>query len=132
VEGKEVIGGSVDVAVTDGFTGNVILKTSEAVAKLLMDKIRESVATGGIRSKIGGALMRPALGTVRRTLDPSEEGAAPLLGVNGLVFIGHGRSDAYAMKNAVRVAKLAAEARLLDHIRASVVERVQSAEMAAA
>ena len=132
VEGKEVIGGGVDVAVTDGFTGNVILKTSEAVAKLLMDKIRESVATGGIRSKIGGALMRPALGTVRRTLDPSEEGAAPLLGVNGLVFIGHGRSDAYAMKNAVRVAKLAAEARLLDHIRASVVERVQSAEMAAA
>jgi len=132
VEGKEVIGGAVDVAVTDGFTGNVILKTSEAVAKLLVDKIREAIRGGGIRSKIGGALVRPALGSVRKVLDPSEEGAAPLLGVNGLVFIGHGRSDAYAIKNAVRVAGLAAEARLLEHIRTSVAERIHNAEMAPA
>jgi glycerol-3-phosphate acyltransferase PlsX len=132
VEGKEVIGGAVDVAVTDGFTGNVILKTSEAVAKLLMDKIREAIISGGLRSRLGGSMVRPALGSVRRLLDPSEEGAAPLLGVNGLVFIGHGRSDAYAMKNAVRVARLAAEARLLEHIRARVAEHRQITEMAAA
>jgi glycerol-3-phosphate acyltransferase PlsX len=129
VEGKEVIGGSVDVAVTDGFTGNVFLKTSEAVAKLLVDKIRDAILDGGLASKIGGALIRPALRGVRKMLDPSEEGAAPLLGVNGLVFIGHGRSDANAMKNAVRVAKLAVEARLLEHIKSSVAERVQGTEM---
>ena len=128
VEGKEVIGGAVDVAVTDGFTGNVILKTSEAVARLLVDKIREAIVGGGIRSKLGGALVRPALSSVRKLLDPSEEGAAPLLGVNGLVFIGHGRSDAYAIKNAVRVAKLASQARLLEHIGASVSERLDKAE----
>ena len=132
VEGKEVIGGDVDVAVTDGFTGNVILKTSEAVARLLSDKIREAIVSGGITSKLGGALVRPALRSVRKMLDPSEEGAAPLLGVNGLVFIGHGRSDTYAMKNAVRVAKLAVEARLLEHIAASITERMQNAELAGA
>jgi glycerol-3-phosphate acyltransferase PlsX len=69
------------------------------------------------------------LSSVRKVLDPSEEGAAPLLGVKGLVFIGHGRSDAYAIKNAVRVAKLAAQARLLEHIAASVAERLDSAEV---
>jgi glycerol-3-phosphate acyltransferase PlsX len=123
VESKEVIGGEVDVAVTDGFTGNVFLKTSEAVAKLLIDRIRQAITEGGLGAKVGGALVRPALRGVRRLLDPSEEGAAPLLGVNGLVFIGHGRSDAYAIKNAVRVAKLAVEAQVLDHIRARIAAR---------
>lgn len=128
VEGKEVIGGAVDVAVTDGFTGNVILKTSEAVAKLLIDKIREAIMNGGIGTKLGGALVKPALSGIRTMLDPSQEGAAPLLGVNGLVFIGHGRSDANAIMNAVRVARAAAEAHILDHIRASVAERLKAVE----
>jgi len=130
VEAKEVIGGAVDVAVTDGFTGNVFLKTSEAVAKLLIDKIREAILSGGISSKIGGALIRPALGNIRKLLDPSEEGAAPLLGVKGLVFIGHGRSDSNAIKNSVRVAKLAVEASLLEHIQARVADRSRVNELA--
>ena len=125
VEGKEIFNGHVDVAVTDGFTGNVFLKSTEAVAKLLIEKIRESIKNGGPLALAGGALIRPAMGKVRKLLDPSEEGAAPLLGVNGLVFIGHGRSDALAIKSAVRVAKGAAEARVLDAIKTAIEESLK-------
>ena len=125
VEGKEVIGGNVDVAITDGFTGNVFLKASEAVAKLLTDKIRETIISGGLLTKIGGLLIRPAMGSVRKVLDPSEYGAAPLLGVNGLVFIGHGRSDARAVQVAVRVAKEAVEAGVLDGIKSAIEESLK-------
>ena len=125
VEGKEIFNGHADVAVTDGFTGNVFLKSTEAVAKLLIEKIRESIRGGGPLAIVGGALIRPAMGKVRKLLDPSEEGAAPLLGVNGLVFIGHGRSDAVAMKNAVRVAKNAAEAKVLDAIKLAIEESLK-------
>jgi len=120
VEGKEVIGGSVDVAVTDGFTGNVMLKTSEAVAKLLVDKIKENINSGDIFTKLGGLLIRKSMGKIKKLMDPSEEGAAPLLGINGLVFIGHGRSDSYAIKNAIRVANLAAESNVLESIRNAI------------
>ena len=125
VEGKEIFNGQVDVAVTDGFTGNVFLKATEAVAKLLIEKIRESIKGGGPLAMVGGALIRPAMGKVRKLLDPSEEGAAPLLGVNGLVFIGHGRSDALAIKSAVRVAKAAVEAKVLDAIKSAIEESLK-------
>ena len=125
VEGKEIFNGHADVAVTDGFTGNVFLKSTEAVAKLLIEKIRESIRGGGPLAMVGGALIRPAMGKVRKLLDPSEEGAAPLLGINGLVFIGHGRSDAVAMKNAVRVARNAAEAKVLDAIKLAIEESLK-------
>jgi glycerol-3-phosphate acyltransferase PlsX len=111
--------------VTDGFTGNVFLKATEAVTKLLIEKIRETIKGGNLPTKIGGALVRPALGSIRKMLDPSEEGAAPLLGVNGLVFIGHGRSDALAIKSAVRVAKAAAEARVLDAMKTAIEESLR-------
>lgn len=124
VEGKEVIGGGVDVAVTDGFTGNVMLKSVEAVAKLIVDKIKEAIKTGGPLAMLGGLLVKPALGKIKKMLDPSEEGAAPLLGVNGLVFIGHGRSDENAIKNAIRVAKNAAEANVIQAMRDGIRERL--------
>jgi glycerol-3-phosphate acyltransferase PlsX len=124
VEGKEVIGGEVDVAVTDGFTGNVMLKSTEAVAKLIIDKIKDAIKTGGPLAMLGGLLVKPALGKIKKLLDPSEEGAAPLLGVNGLVFIGHGRSDENAIKNAIRVAKNAAEAKVVQAMRDGIRERL--------
>ncbi len=127
VEGKEVIGGSVDVAVTDGFTGNVMLKSSEAVAKLITDKIREIIKNGSLSVKIGGLLVKPALSEIKKMLDPSEQGAAPLLGINGLVFIGHGRSDAFAMKNAIRVAKHAVDVKVLDAMKSAIEESLRSA-----
>jgi glycerol-3-phosphate acyltransferase PlsX len=123
VEGKELIGGEADVVVTDGFTGNVMLKTSEAIAHMITEVIREKIMTASPLVKLGGALVRPALRSLRKLLDPSEEGAAPLLGVNGLVFIGHGRSDAQAIKNAVRVARQAAQANVLDSIRDVMAQR---------
>ncbi len=125
VEGKEVIGGVVDVAVTDGFVGNVMLKTAEAVAKLIVDKIKEAIKGGGPLAMLGGLLVKPALGSIKKLLDPSEHGAAPLLGVNGLVFIGHGRSDANAIKNAVRVAKEAAEAHVIESLKAAIEESLK-------
>lgn len=125
VEGKEVIGGAVDVAVTDGFTGNVMLKSSEAVAKLITDKMREIIKNGNLLTKVGGLLVKPALGAIKKLLDPSEQGAAPLLGVNGLVFIGHGRSDAFAIKNAVRVAKEAVEVKVLDAMKSAIEESLK-------
>ncbi len=120
IEGKELLSGQVEVAVTDGFTGNVLLKTSEAVAKLLMDKIKDAIQNGSPSAKLGGLLVKPALKGIRKLMDPSDHGAAPLLGVNGLVFIGHGRSDAIAIQNAIRVAKEAAEARVLDAVRDAI------------
>ncbi len=128
VEGKEVIGGVVDVAVTDGFTGNVMLKTSEAVAKLIVDKIKAAIKSGGPLVMLGGLLVKPALGQIKKLLDPSEEGAAPLLGVNGLVFIGHGRSDEIAIKNAIRVAKNAVESGVLEAMKSSLQERLNAAK----
>ena len=125
VEGKEVIGGSVDVAVTDGFTGNVMLKTAEAVGKLIIDEIRSGIRKGGPLAMLGGLLVRPALGGIRKMLDPSEQGAAMLLGVNGLVLIGHGRSDAPAIKNAVKLAQHAVEAGMLESIRAGIEQSLR-------
>ena len=125
LEGKELFNSYADVAVTDGFTGNVLLKSTEAVAKLIIEKIRESIKDGGPLALLGGALIRPAMGKIKKMLDPAEEGAAPLLGVNGLVFIGHGRSDAFAMKNAIRVAKSAAESNVLDGIKSAIEESLK-------
>jgi glycerol-3-phosphate acyltransferase PlsX len=125
LEGKELFNSHADVAVTDGFTGNVLLKSTEAVAKLIIEKIREAIKGGGPLTILGGLLIKPAMGKIKKILDPSEEGAAPLLGINGLVFIGHGRSDALAMKNAVRVAKEAAESKVLDAIKAAIEESLK-------
>ena len=131
IEGKELLGGEADVVVTDGFTGNLMLKTAEAVARLITDVMREKIMSGSPLTKLGGALVRPALSSLRQLLDPSEEGAAPLLGVNGLVFIGHGRSDAQAIKNAIRVARNAAEAGVVDSIRQAMAQTAAPAPAAA-
>jgi len=124
IEGKELMAGEVDVAVTDGFTGNVMLKTAEAVARLILETVRDKIRHGPLTARLGGVLVRPTLRSVRRLLDPNEEGAAPLLGINGLVFIGHGRSDASAVKNAVRVALTAARAHVVDAIRTDLAQRL--------
>src|SRR5512140_857193 len=129
VEGKELIGGVVDVAVCDGFTGNILLKSSEAVAKLILDKVKELITNGPLTAKVGGALVRPTLRQIKKLLDPEEEGAAPLLGVNGLVFIGHGRSNEIAIKNAIRLAKNAVEAHVLDSIKSAIEESLKEKQV---
>ena len=121
LEPKEVYQGAADVVVTDGFTGNVFLKTSEAVASMLVDTLREEIRSTPV-STIGGLLARPAFGRVRRLMDPSEYGAVPLLGIDGLVFIGHGRSNAKALMSALTVARQAVEVDLLMAMR-NLLER---------
>ncbi len=125
VEGKELFGGEADVVVTDGFTGNILTKGSEAVAKLLIDILREQLMSS-FRTKMGALLAKPAFGEIRKMLDPAEIGAAPLLGIDGLVFVGHGRSNARAVFSAIRLARQAAEADLLSSIRGAIEERLKS------
>jgi phosphate acyltransferase len=124
VEGKELFAGEADVVVTDGFTGNVLLKSTEAVAKLIMDILRQQLKSNLI-SMIGGSLAKPSLGKIRAMLNPDEYGAAPLLGVNGLVFIGHGRSNAHALVSAIRAARASVEANVLESIRMAIQESLQ-------
>ncbi|MGV8050565.1 MAG: phosphate acyltransferase PlsX [Anaerolineaceae bacterium] len=124
IEGKELFAGQVDVAVTDGFTGNILLKSTEAVAKLILETLKAELMSS-TRTKIGAALSKPAFSKVKKMLDPAETGAAPLLGVDGLVFVGHGRSDARAMVSAVNQAKIAIEANLLSSLRGAITIKSQ-------
>lgn len=123
VEGKELFGGQADVVVTDGFTGNILLKSSEAVAKLLVENLREELMSS-FATKIGALLAKPAFTKLKKLLDPSETGAAPLLGIDGLVFVGHGRSDSRALVSAIRVAHQAIQADLLESLRLAIKERL--------
>jgi glycerol-3-phosphate acyltransferase PlsX len=131
VEGKELFNGEADVVVMDGFTGNILLKSSEAVAKLLTDLIREEMLKS-TRTKIGGLLAKPAFGEIKKIMDPGEVGAAPLLGIDGLVFVGHGRSDAFALLNAIRIARQSIESRLLAALRNAIQERIATIPAGAA
>jgi len=103
VEGRDIYGGKVDVVVCDGFIGNVALKVSEGVGDLVKHLLRESLEAT-ISGKIGYAISRNAFADFKKRLDYSEYGGAPLLGVRGGCIICHGRSNANAIKNAIRVA----------------------------
>ena len=111
VEGHDLFSGAVDVVVCDGFVGNVVLKSSEALVGLYGSLLREALGSN-LRSKAGYLLARPALDGLRRRTDYRETGAVPLLGLKGGCFIGHGRSDAHAVANAVRQAASFVKARV--------------------
>ncbi len=135
VEPKEVTRGAANVVLTDGFTGNVLLKTTEAVASFLLRYLKRAL-TGGTLNKIalllmapgllltlpGLLLMLPALRGMARRMDYAEIGGALLMGVDGIVIIGHGRSNAKAVKNAVGQARRALAAGVLDVVRASAAQ----------
>jgi glycerol-3-phosphate acyltransferase PlsX len=103
VEGGDIFTGKVDVIVMDGFTGNVALKASETLAEQLMNLIKEEIKRKTVR-KVGALLSRGAFAAVRHRIDPAEYGGAPLLGVKGCCVIGHGRSNALAIKHGIRTA----------------------------
>jgi glycerol-3-phosphate acyltransferase PlsX len=124
VEGKELFGGAADVVVMDGFTGNILLKSSEAVAKLITEVLKEELMSS-TRTKIGALLAKPAFDQIRKMLDPREVGAAPLLGIDGLIFVGHGRSDDHALVSAIEVARQAIQADLLTALRDAIQTRLQ-------
>ena len=103
VEGRELVSGAADVIVTDGFTGNVALKTLEGTARAVAGAVRDAARSGPV-SAAGGLLLRPALAELRRRLDPNEVGGAILLGLRGVAVVAHGSSSPEGVANAIRLA----------------------------
>lgn len=122
VEGKDIALGTVNIVVTDGFTGNVALKTAEGTATLLLETLRAELTANLVR-KLAALVLKPAFRAVRKTLDYAEIGGAPLLGVEGTAIIAHGRSNALAIENAIGVAIRSQEQQLP----ARIAERVSEA-----
>jgi glycerol-3-phosphate acyltransferase PlsX len=115
VEGRDLYSGRVDVIVADGFTGNVVLKASEGIAEVLSGILRDALSST-LSAKVGYVLARKALRNFKKRADYSEYGGAPLLGVRGVCIICHGRSNANAIKNAIRVAAEFAAGRVNEKI----------------
>ncbi|MDX1315316.1 MAG: phosphate acyltransferase PlsX, partial [Eudoraea sp.] len=115
VEGGDVFNGSLDVAVCDGFAGNILLKTAEGVAESLGSALKEELSRT-ILSKIGYLFSRYSFMRLKKRFDYSEYGGAPLLGVNGPVIISHGRSNANAIMNAARAARDLARSNVTYHL----------------
>lgn len=123
VEPKEVLHGEVDVVICDGFVGNLMLKAGEGFGELIMGMIKTEIAKGWV-SRLAALLLKPSLLRVKRVFDYAEYGGMELLGVNGIVIICHGRSNAQAIENAIRVAARAAQRRMVD-----AVARLQNCEL---
>jgi glycerol-3-phosphate acyltransferase PlsX len=119
VEPKDIYGARADVIVADGFVGNVAIKMAEATAEFLFRNLREEIPKT-MRGKLGGMLIRPGVRQLRRRVDWREFGGAPLLGIDGVAVVAHGRSDARAIKNAIRVTRDAVQNQLVGKIRAEV------------
>ena len=118
-EGRDLTAGTFDVVVTDGFTGNVCLKTIEGVAKMLFGEIK-TVMKGSFFAKLGALAMKKDLYALKDRLDPDVAGGAPLLGVKGAVVVGHGSSGAKAIKNGVLATERLAKARVSELIAQTV------------
>jgi len=127
VEGRDVMSGKADVIVCDGFIGNVVLKISEAVAESIGHMIRENVGKSILR-KIGYLMMRPAFQSLKHRIDYAQYGGAPLLGVNGVSIISHGRSSDFAIKNAIRVAAEFARSEVNRHIHEDIISNMEYAK----
>ncbi len=125
VEGRDIALGIVDIVVTDGFTGNVALKTAEGTATLLTESLRELITASPLR-KLAALGLRPAFRELRRRLDYAEIGGAPLLGVDGTAIISHGRSNALAIENALGVAVRSSEQRLPSRIAERIAQEPEA------
>ena len=119
IEGGDVHKGTVDVVVTDGFTGNVAVKVTEGVADFIFRELRTTIYSK-LQYKLAAAILRPALVKMREKMDPGTYGGVPLLGVNGVVTIAHGNSDARAIRNALRFASEGVSSGMLEAIRSTL------------
>src|SRR5512135_63927 len=124
VEGRDVMSGKADVVVCDGFIGNVVLKTAEAVAESISALLRDNIGKS-IARKLGYLLMRPAFQAMKQRMDYAEYGGAPLLGINGISIISHGRSSDRAIKNAIRVAAEFAKSDVNKHIHDDIIQNME-------
>jgi phosphate acyltransferase len=119
VEPKDIYAARADVIVADGFVGNIAIKMAEATADFLFRNLRDEIPKT-MRGKLGGMLIRPGVRQLRARIDWREFGGAPLLGIDGVAVVAHGRSDARAIKNAIRVTRDAVQNQLVGKIRAEV------------
>ncbi len=127
-EGRDMPTGEFDVVVTDGFTGNACLKFGEGLGNLFFGLLKEAVGRGGLRAKLGGLLLKPALKEyVKKRVDYAEYGGAPLLGLRGGLVICHGASKAWAIRNAISVAEKIAEGRVADAVANALAEEKAAA-----
>ncbi len=115
VEGRDIFSGKVDVIVCDGFVGNICLKLSEGLAETMGAMLKEEIRSG-LGSKMGYLLLKPAFERFSKKVDYAEIGGVPLLGVNGVVVIGHGASNPRAIMNAIRVAMQTVQSRINEHV----------------
>jgi glycerol-3-phosphate acyltransferase PlsX len=127
IDGKDIFSGKADVVVCDGFTGNVILKTSEGLADAIIKMLKREVAhlTAG---RVAYLLMKPALKSFKKKTDYDEYGGAPLLGINGTCIISHGRSTAKAIRNAMRVAADLAEKEVHETVASAIKKHISLLE----
>ncbi|MEH2232157.1 MAG: phosphate acyltransferase PlsX [Nostoc sp.] len=119
-EGRDVLSGSFDVIVCDGFVGNVLLKFAEAVGEVILQILREELPQG-LHGQIGSALLKPNLKRIKQRMDHAEHGGALLLGVAGVCFIGHGSSQAPSIFNAIRMAKEAVDNQVIQRIQSQYI-----------
>ncbi len=125
-EGRDVLSGKFDVIVCDGFTGNVLLKFAEAVGEVVLQILREELPKGW-RGKLGTALLKPNLRSIKQRIDHAEHGGALLFGVAGVCIISHGSSQAPSIFNAIRLAKEAVNNQVLERIKAYNDRRIEGA-----
>ncbi|TDT70444.1 phosphate:acyl-[acyl carrier protein] acyltransferase [Hypnocyclicus thermotrophus] len=120
IESREMLTeGKADVVVADGFTGNIVLKTAEGVAKTIFDILKEEIETNFLY-KLAALILKPVFKTVKNSLDSSEYGGALFLGLNGISIKAHGNSNGKAIKNALNVAKKFAESNFIENIKESI------------
>ena len=124
VEPVQLMGSVADVVVMDGFVGNIVLKMFEATAHYMATLIRQEFRKDAF-STLGGALARPAFRRIRQQVDTSEIGGAPLLGVNGVVIIGHGQNSAIGIKNAIQQARAAVQENVIGAIRNGIAQEAK-------
>lgn len=127
IEGRDIYNGRCDVVVTDGFTGNVCLKVSESLAEMLTEMIRQELGRD-VFSLAGAVLSKRAFARMKRRVDYTEMGGAPLLGINGASIICHGASPVKAIKNAVRVAAEWVTSGVNEHIKTALEAETELAE----
>ena len=125
MEGRDIYNGHADVIVCDGFVGNVALKTSEGLTRLVRDMLKDSLKQT-VTAQVGALLSRKAFSTFKRKTDPSEYGGAPLLGVRGVCIVGHGSSNDRAIRNGIRVAAEFAQGNVNGLIEAELAGEVRT------
>jgi glycerol-3-phosphate acyltransferase PlsX len=124
VEGRDIYNGNCDVIVCDGFVGNVALKTSEGLTRLVREMLKASLTTT-VTAQVGALLSRKAFNAFKKRVDPAEYGGAPLLGVRGVCIIGHGSSNDRAIMNGIRVTGEFVQAGINDRIEREFAQRPQ-------